>query len=67
MFYTNERSIVVSNDYNVFMFQECPRCRDHEPDHAFVNCSFSVEKRNDKKVQVFECTRCKHNWEQSYE
>jgi len=56
----------VSTDYNVLMFQECPRCKEFEPDHAFVNCSFSTEKRNNKTIQVFECTRCKHNWEYSF-
>jgi hypothetical protein len=53
----------VANDYNVMIFQECPRCKEHEPDHAFTNCGFDVERRNNKTVQVFECTRCNHKWE----
>ena len=48
--------------------QECPRCKEHEPDHAFTNCSFDVERGPDgKAVQVFECTRCQHKWEIKYE
>jgi len=55
------------NDYNIMMFQECPRCKKHEPDHAFTNCSFDVTRNPDgKSVQVFECTRCHHKWEKRY-
>ena len=57
----------MANDYNVMIFQECPRCKEHEPDHAFTNCGFGVEKRDGKTIQVFECTRCKHKWEIKYE
>lgn len=53
----------MSNDYSVMIFQECPSCKAHEPDHAFTNCSFDVSRINGKLVQVFECTRCKHQWE----
>ena len=55
-------------DYNIMIMKECPRCKEHEPDHAFTNCSFDVERGPDgKAVQVFECTRCKHKWEIKYE
>jgi len=55
-------------DYNIMAMKECPRCKEHEPDHAFTNCSFDVERGPDgKAVQVFECTRCKHKWEIKYE
>ena len=54
-------------DYNIMAMEECPRCKEHEPDHAFTNCSFDVERGPDgKAVQVFECTRCKHKWEKKY-
>ena len=53
-------------DYNILIFQECPRCKEHEPDHAFVNCGFSTERVDGKLVQLFECTRCKHQWEKKY-
>ena len=43
------------NDYNVMIFQECPKCKDHEPDYAFTNCSFDVERGSDgKAIQLFE-------------
>ena len=52
------------NDYNVMIFQECPKCKDHEPDYAFTNCSCDVERGSDgKAIQLFECTRCKYKWE----
>ena len=54
------------SDYRVMIFQECPRCKAHEPDHAFVNCSFDVKEREGKVVQIFECTRCKHTWENDF-
>ena len=55
-------------DYNIMTMQECPRCKEHEPDHAFTNCSFDVERGPDgTAVQTFECTRCKHTWEIKYE
>ena len=55
-------------DYNIMAMKECPRCKEYEPDHAFTNCSFDVERGpNGKAVQVFECTRCKHRWEIEYE
>ena len=48
--------------------KECPKCKEHEPNYAFTNCSFDVERGPDgKAVQVFECTRCKHKWEIKYE
>ena len=48
-------------DYNIMAMEECPRCKEHEPDHAFTNCSYDVERGPDgKAIQVFECTRCKH-------
>ena len=54
-------------DYNIMAMQECPRCKKYEPDHAFTNCSFDVERGLDGKVvQVFECTRCQHRWEIEY-
>ena len=59
---------MAKHDYNVMAFKECPRCKEHEPDHAFTNCGFSVEHDADgKAIQVFECTRCKHKWEIKYE
>jgi hypothetical protein len=49
------------------MFQECPKCKEYEPDHAFTNCSFDVKHGSDgKAIQVFECTRCHHKWEKKY-
>ena len=57
----------MANDYNIMAMQECPRCKEHEPDHAFTNCGFGVEHDADGKViQVFECTRCHHKWEIKY-
>ena len=54
---------MAKHDYNVMAFKECPRCKEHEPDHAFTNCGFDVERGPDGKViQVFECTRCHHKW-----
>jgi len=54
-------------DYNIMAMQECPRCIEHEPDHAFTNCGFDVERGPDgKAIQVFECTRCHHKWEIKY-
>jgi len=48
--------------------KECPRCKEHEPNYAFTNCSFDVERGPDgKAIQVFECTRCQHKWEIKYE
>ena len=55
-------------DYNIMTMQECPRCKKHEPDHAFTNCSYDIERGPDgKAIQVFECTRCKYTWEIKYE
>ena len=53
----------MSADYNVMIFQECPKCKDHEPESAFTNCSFGVERIDGKSVQMFECGRCKYRWE----
>ena len=57
----------MENDYNIMAMKECPRCKEHEPNYAFTNCSFDVEKRDGKTVQIFECTRCHHKWEVKYE
>ena len=58
---------MAKHDYNVMAFKECPRCKEHEPDHAFTNCGFDVERGPDgKTIQVFECTRCHHRWEVKY-
>ena len=36
------------------MFQECPRCKVHEPNYAFTNCSFDIERGSDGKAkQIF--------------
>jgi len=57
----------VANNYNILIFQECPRCKEHEPEYAFTNCSFDVERGLDgKAIQIFECTRCSHKWEKKY-
>jgi hypothetical protein len=57
----------VANDYHVLAMKECPRCKEFEPDFAFTNCSFGVERGPEgKTIQVFECTRCKHKWEYNY-
>ena len=54
-------------DYNIMIMKECPRCKEHEPNHAFTNCSFDVERGPDgTAVQIFECTRCQHKWEIEY-
>ena len=54
-------------DYNIMTMKECPRCKKHEPNHAFTNCSFDVERGPDgTAVQIFECTRCQHKWEIEY-
>ena len=53
-------------DYNVLALKECPRCKEYEPDFKFKNCSFDIEHRGRKVVQIFECTRCKHKWEIEY-
>jgi len=57
----------MGNDYNIMAMKECPRCKEYEPQYAFTNCSFDVEKRDGKTVQIFECTRCHHKWEIKYE
>ena len=47
--------------------KECPRCKEHEPEYAFTNCGFVVEKNSDGTTrQMFECTRCHHRWEVKY-
>ena len=52
------------SEYHVMIFQECPRCKKHEPDRAFTSCSFGVIQKDDGTVlQEFECSRCKHKWE----
>lgn len=56
----------MANDYNVMIFQECPRCKEHEPDHAFTNCGFEVTRKDNITIQIFECTRCNHKWEIKY-
>ena len=57
----------MGNDYNIMAMQECPRCKEHEPDHAFTNCSYDVERGPDRTtIQTFECTRCNHKWEIKY-
>ena len=54
-------------NYNIMALKECPRCKEHEPDYAFTNCGFSVDRdSNGKTIQVFECTRCHHKWEIKY-
>jgi hypothetical protein len=57
----------VANDYNILMFQECPKCKEYEPDYVFTDCSFDVKHGSDgKAIQVFECTRCHYKWEKKY-
>ena len=56
----------MANDYNVMAFKECPRCKEHEPDHAFTNCGFDVTRKDNITIQIFECTRCNHKWEIKY-
>ena len=52
------------NDYNVMQLQECPKCKEHEPDYVFTACSFDVELGSDgKSIQYFECAKCKYKWE----
>ena len=53
-------------DYNIMVFEECPKCKIHEPDFSFKNCSFDVVQRDGKSIQIFECTRCQHRWEIEY-
>ena len=53
-------------NYNVMAMKECPRCKKHEPDFKFTNCSFDVVQRDGKSIQIFECTRCQHRWEIEY-
>ena len=49
--------------YRVIPFQECPRCKEYEQDHVSKNCGFSLEHVNNKVIQTFRCSRCKHAWE----
>lgn len=57
----------MASDYNIMTFQECPKCKEYEPDHAFTNCGFVVtHDANGKAIQFFECTRCQHKWEKKY-
>ena len=58
--------MVKKSDYNVLILEECQKCKAHEPDFKFKNCSFDIEHRDGKVVQIFECTRCKHKWEIEY-
>ena len=37
----------MANDYNIMAMKECPRCKEHEPNYAFTNCSFDVERGPD--------------------
>ena len=55
-------------DYDVMVFEECPRCKQYESDHKFLNCGFTMTKLDDGTVkQEFECSRCKFKWENLYE
>ena len=53
-------------NYNIMTMKECPRCKEHEPNFSFTNCSFDVVHRDGKAIQIFECTRCQHKWEIEY-
>ena len=55
-------------EYDIMIFQECPRCDQFEHDHVFMNCGFSMTKLQDGTVlQEFECSRCGFKWERKYE
>jgi hypothetical protein len=47
-------------DYDVMVFEECPRCKQFESDHKFLNCGFTMTRLNSGTVkQEFECSRFK--------
>jgi transposase-like protein len=55
-------------EYDVMVFEECPRCKQFESDHNFLNCGFTMTKLDDGTVkQEFECSRCGFKWERKYE
>ncbi len=55
-------------DYNIMVFEECPKCKIHEPDFSFKNCSFTIHRKSDGKAQqVFQCTVCKFEWKIDYQ
>ena len=56
----------MATDYNIMAMEECPRCKEHEPDHAFTNCSYDVEHIDGIATQTFECTRCHFKWTRKY-
>jgi|FLOH01.1.fsa_nt_gi DNA-directed RNA polymerase subunit M/transcription elongation factor TFIIS len=49
--------------YHVLTIEECRRCREHEPDHFFKNCGYTLEEiENNIMKQTFHCTRCGNEW-----
>ena len=50
-------------NYHVLVIEECPRCREYEPDHKFKNCGCVVEELENRIMrQTFKCTRCNNTW-----
>ena len=58
--------MVKKSDYNVLILEECQKCKAHEPDFKFKNCSFSLEYIDKDIIQTFECTKCKFIWTRKY-
>ena len=55
-------------EYHVMAFEECPRCKQFEPDHKFKNCSFTMTRLKDgSALQEFNCSRCQFKWDKTYE
>ncbi len=55
-------------EYHVMGFEECPRCKQFEPDHKFKNCSFTMTRLKDgSALQEFNCSRCQFKWDKTYE
>ena len=53
-------------NYDIVIFEECHRCKEHEPDFKFKNCSFSLEHIDKESIQTFECTKCNFIWTRKY-
>ena len=57
----------MEHDYHVMCLEECPRCKQFESEYKFMNCSFTVERKEEGRVtQSFECSKCKFKCEHLY-
>ena len=53
-------------NYDVVIFEECQKCKEHEPDFKFKNCSFDLEYIDKEAIQTFECFKCNFTWTRKY-